>query len=121
MKYTANTMISVHAGALVKLSKEQAARTVGLVEPVDEPKGWHRVVVPFQFKAGEQFESDMEFGKGFEGVTMDPHDAKLLEESKARAKAEREARRADAAADHQAADEHADHHAGSKGKKASKG
>lgn len=64
MKYKALAPVTAHVGALVKLSKAKAARTVGLVEPVAKPAGWARVVVAFQFKAGEVFETDMAFGKG---------------------------------------------------------
>jgi hypothetical protein len=65
MRYQALATVTARSGALVRLTKVQAARTEGLVAPVDEPRGgWARVLQPFQFKAGETFETDMRFGKG---------------------------------------------------------
>jgi hypothetical protein len=70
MKYKALSVVTVQAGALVKLTSKQAARTAGLTKPVAEHKGWTEVVHPFQFKAGEEFETDTEFGKGSTSVKV---------------------------------------------------
>lgn len=98
MKYEAIAPVSVHTGALVKLSKTQAVRVVGLVEAVDDPKGWSRVIHPFQFKAGETFETDIDFGKGYANAIEDAKSKAAREKAAAAEETERKKAEAEDAA-----------------------
>lgn len=92
MRCTAKHLITIPAGANVKFaSEEQAARTASLVTSDGAPAGWVKVLLPFQFKAGESFETDADFGKGYPGIEVEPEAAEAAPRktlfSKAKAKA----------------------------------
>lgn len=71
MKYTAITPVSVAPGARVRLTKEQAARCIGLVDAPEKKGGFSTVLIAFQFKAGEAFELDADLPKGMADQVQD--------------------------------------------------
>jgi hypothetical protein len=63
MKYRATAPATIGIGSLVALTPEQLHRRRYLVKPVAGRDGWHSVTAPLQFKAGEEFETDLQMSK----------------------------------------------------------
>lgn len=70
MKFVALQPVLMPRGAVVRLSKDQAARTAALVAPADK-KGWSVVKSPFHFKAGEAFEYEGDLPKALADLVED--------------------------------------------------
>jgi hypothetical protein len=57
VKYQAIAIVTLPAGALVKMAADQMRRRRHLVKPAKDD-GWCEVTADFQFKVGEVFETD---------------------------------------------------------------
>lgn len=63
MKYVAVAIVNLVAGAVLGLSKAQAATRTHCLAPVAGRKGWYEATGPVQFKVGEEFQFDGELPK----------------------------------------------------------
>lgn len=95
--------LSLHAGAVVGLTEEQAARRAPFIKALPKRKGWYEVLSEIQFKRGEGIQYDGDVPKGLAEVVEAPKRKKGAadEDADAKAKADADAKAkadADAAA-----------------------
>lgn len=65
MKYRAIAAVPLPVGAVVKMAPEQLRRRRHLVKPAKgKGQGWCEVAAEFQFKTGEEFETEHAMSKG---------------------------------------------------------
>lgn len=75
MKYRAIAAVPLPVGAVVKMAPEQLRRRRHLVKPTKgKGQGWCEVTAEFQFKTGEEFETEHAMSKG-NTVALDPEAA----------------------------------------------
>jgi hypothetical protein len=62
VKYRAIAAVTMPVGAVVKMAPAQLHNRRHLCKPA-QAEGWHEVTAAFQFKAGEEFETDCGMSK----------------------------------------------------------
>lgn len=71
VQYIATSAVTAHPGTRVRLTKAQAERRRGRVGPADK-NGFATVLLPFQFKRGEVFETAADLPKNMADLVVDP-------------------------------------------------
>lgn len=82
--------LSLHAGAVVGLTEEQAARRAPFIKALPKRRGWYEVLAEIQFKRGEGIQYDGDVPKGLGEVVEAPKRKKgaaVDEDAEAKAKA----------------------------------